>query len=213
MLRWLGADYERILEVGCGSGEMLPSLRARSKRVVGLDVSGAMLSAASRRTDVSRGVHLAAADVQQLPFPACSFEAVICMGVLEYVPDVQRTLHEMHRVLRPGGLLAATLPHKGCLVRNVGLVTRGLYRRACGKSQGSEAIITRYRTGEFDRILRSAGFQKLQHDLCGVRLIPWPLSEMLPNVTRRFQAAAERIRVLASRPSLAGVYCVAAQRN
>jgi len=43
------------------------------------------------------------ADIQDLPFDAGSFDLVLCMHVLEHVPDDHRALRELHRVLRPGG--------------------------------------------------------------------------------------------------------------
>ncbi|MDH3224487.1 MAG: methyltransferase domain-containing protein [Gemmatimonadota bacterium] len=50
------------------------------------------------------------ADVTDLPFDTCSFDAVICIHVLEHIPDDRKALKELHRVLKPGGWAVITVP-------------------------------------------------------------------------------------------------------
>jgi len=90
----------RVLEVGCGTGLMLPHYPA-GLAVVGIEPEPSFLARA--RALARPPVTLAAADAQQLPFADASFDAVVFAGVLCSIPAVDRALSEVHRVLRPGG--------------------------------------------------------------------------------------------------------------
>ena len=97
---------ERVLDVGCGPGFYCAELAAEvgpSGSVVGVDSSPAMLELAARRCAGHVGVELRSADAVSLPVDDASFDAALCVQVLEYVPDPTVALAEMHRALRPGG--------------------------------------------------------------------------------------------------------------
>jgi arsenite methyltransferase len=97
---------ERILDVGCGPGFYCAELAAEvgsSGTVVGVDSSSAMLALAARRCAGHEEVELRAGDAVSLPVEDASFDAALCVQVLEYVPDPTVALAEMHRTLRPGG--------------------------------------------------------------------------------------------------------------
>ena len=93
----------RVLEVGCGEGELAERLTATVAEVVAVDQSPRMVELTR-----ARGVDAHVADVQQLPFPDASFDAVLAAWMLYHVPDLDRGLSEVARVLRPGGRLVAT---------------------------------------------------------------------------------------------------------
>jgi arsenite methyltransferase len=102
------APGEHILDLGCGPGfyvdELLGEVGAGG-RVVGIDASTAMLALAARRCTGQANAGFLAADVTSLPLAGAGFDAVLCVQVLEYVPDVAAVLAGMHRALRPGGRL------------------------------------------------------------------------------------------------------------
>jgi SAM-dependent methyltransferase len=87
----------RVLDVACGGGANIPSLR-EGREYFGVDISSTGLKRAE-----SEGVHLVCADVDALPFADGAFDAVIATYVLEHSTDPVRTLGEMRRVVRPGG--------------------------------------------------------------------------------------------------------------
>jgi arsenite methyltransferase len=99
---------ERILDLGCGPGFYCAELADEvgpSGSVLGIDSSPAMLELAARRCAGHEGVEFREAGAVSLPVDDASFDAALCVQVLEYVPDPTAALAEMHRALRPGGRL------------------------------------------------------------------------------------------------------------
>ena len=100
------ASPERFLDVGCGMGELAERvLRELGASVCAVDISPRMVELTR-----ARGVDATVADVQALPFEDGSFDCVAANWVLYHVPDLDKGVSELARVLRPGGrLVAATL--------------------------------------------------------------------------------------------------------
>jgi ubiquinone/menaquinone biosynthesis C-methylase UbiE len=93
------------LEVAVGTGLNLPFYPA-GVELTGIDFSPAMLGVAQARArQLGRAVDLREADAQALPFPDACFDTVVCTFAPCAVPDERRTVREMTRVLRPGGLM------------------------------------------------------------------------------------------------------------
>lgn len=110
---------QRVLDLGCGEGRHAISAWLEAPvQVVGLDLSLADLgTAAARAAEFPAPVESAPAPpawVQgsgmTLPFADASFDCVICAEVLEHIPDYQGVLAEIRRVLKPGGVLAVSVP-------------------------------------------------------------------------------------------------------
>jgi predicted TPR repeat methyltransferase len=97
-----------VLDVGCGTGLVGRELRARGfeGRILGLDLSQASLDVAG----VSGAYDsLVRADLQQpLPLEDDSVDAVVCVGVMTYLPDVESVWREFARLARPDGIVVAT---------------------------------------------------------------------------------------------------------
>lgn len=95
----------RILEVGVGTGISLPGYSPAS-RIVGIDLSEAMLRKAQKRVaELSlRNVEmLEVMDAEHLSFPDASFDVVVAQYVISTVPNPEAALDEFARILRPGG--------------------------------------------------------------------------------------------------------------
>ena len=97
------AQPRRLLEVGCGWGE----LAARIERELGCEVVAVDLSPRMVELARERGVNARVADVQELPCGEEQFDAAVAAWMLYHVPDLDRGLGELARVLRPGGHLFA----------------------------------------------------------------------------------------------------------
>jgi SAM-dependent methyltransferase len=94
----------RVLEVGSGRGEMAERIATElGADVVAVDQSERMVELARER-----GVDARLGDVQDLPFEDGSFDCAVAAFMLYHVPDVDRGIAELARVLRPGGRLVAT---------------------------------------------------------------------------------------------------------
>jgi ubiquinone/menaquinone biosynthesis C-methylase UbiE len=104
--RWMGRRARgATLEIAIGTGANLPYY-PDDVTVTGIDLSGGMLAAAADRiSDSGAGARLLRADATALPFPADTFDTVVATFALCSVPDVEATLVEALRVLRPGGRL------------------------------------------------------------------------------------------------------------
>jgi 2-polyprenyl-3-methyl-5-hydroxy-6-metoxy-1,4-benzoquinol methylase len=131
----------RILDAGCGTGEVARRLRAAGHEVVALDVSRDMLKEArqlrpSDRPDSARAAYVQGS-VRTLPLQSRSFDVVVCVGVMghlmrrrsegEVVDTAALTLRELARVLRPGGFIVVTAPN---LIRIHWLLDPAQLRRA-----------------------------------------------------------------------------------
>jgi SAM-dependent methyltransferase len=99
----------RVLDLGCGSGDLARHLTDIGLRVTGCDISERMLEQAERAEPAGTWVTLDPA-WRELPFRAGVFGAVVASSVLEYVPDPEAVLRECARVLAPGGTMLATVP-------------------------------------------------------------------------------------------------------
>lgn len=100
----------RVLDAGCGSGPLFAALRDRGAVVTGVDVSDGLLAQARRRLGPDADLRLADL-TDPLPFCDDSFDDVIASLVLHYFEDWGPTLAEMHRVLKSGGRLIASVHH------------------------------------------------------------------------------------------------------
>jgi SAM-dependent methyltransferase len=102
---------ETILDAGCGYCFHAARLALAGLKVTGVDLSPAALANARRLLqEQGLSVDLRTGDLLALPFADASFDYVSCWGVLMHVPELERALSELARVLRPGGRL--------CLMEN-----------------------------------------------------------------------------------------------
>jgi ubiquinone/menaquinone biosynthesis C-methylase UbiE len=100
-----GRATGEVLEVAVGTGLNLPHYPATAA-VTGVDLSDGMLAIArTRAAELGSTATLRQGDAHDLPFPAESFDTVVCTFGLCAIPDADLALREMARVLRPGGRL------------------------------------------------------------------------------------------------------------
>jgi phosphatidylethanolamine/phosphatidyl-N-methylethanolamine N-methyltransferase len=95
----------RILEVGVGTGISLPDYSA-DNRIVGIDLSAAMLRRAQQRVielSLTNVEQLEVMDAEHLSFPDASFDVVVANHVISTIPHPEAGLDECARMLRPGG--------------------------------------------------------------------------------------------------------------
>jgi 2-polyprenyl-6-hydroxyphenyl methylase/3-demethylubiquinone-9 3-methyltransferase len=158
-----GAPRGVLVEIGCGTGLHLFPLAASFQRVIGTDLSPAMIE----RAESIRRDHPQAARIRLRVDPAealdsvrdAEADAVLCVGALEHMPDKAAVLHQVFRVLKPGGSFVCLTPNGDYvwyrrLAPRLGLATRHL---------SSDRFLGRK---ELRGLVAAAGF-------CLERLRPW----------------------------------------
>jgi ubiquinone/menaquinone biosynthesis C-methylase UbiE len=138
----------RVLEVGCGRGELAARLVAEGIGVVALDQSPRMVELTR-----ARGVDARVGDVQELPFANGEFDVAVANHMLYHVPDIDRALAELARVLPPGGVLVASTNGVRSLAEMWDLIGRDLGER-------------------WHLFMRETGEEMLRRHFARVRMIP-----------------------------------------
>jgi ubiquinone/menaquinone biosynthesis C-methylase UbiE len=185
VLEMLQGSSGRALDMGCGPAMMEEALLERGLEVWGIDASERMIEHAKERIErhaQAQRCHLAVGSAERLPCADGFYDAILSMGMLEYLPDYEPVLREMHRALRNGGIAVLTVPSRVCvyhIARDGYHRARSFARRSAG-GQGSVPV-NRCIPWRLDRQLAQAGLRKLESRVCN--FIFFPLHEKLPRAS------------------------------
>jgi ubiquinone/menaquinone biosynthesis C-methylase UbiE len=159
-----------VLDVATGPGE--PALTVARRvgprgLVAGVDFSPTMLRRARARARALgvRNVQFHEMDAERLTFADLTFDRVVCRFGLMLMPDAERALAEMHRVLVPGGRVAVATWSAQSKVNTLGIVRRALER--CDAFQpppGAPDFFRFGKAGAMERALRAAGFRRVRSE-------------------------------------------------
>lgn len=129
VLKYLKAEDE-VLDVGCANGIHMRLLAPRCRRIAGVDISEPMLEVARKRLDEDgiSNAELYQRSAADLGFSDSSFDLVYAFSILLLVPNVERALAEIHRVLRPNGIAILDITGRWNLSR----IYWGMYYRRQG---------------------------------------------------------------------------------
>ena len=163
VLEWLEAKpAERILDLGCGDGQLSKHVAAGGALVQGVDASPEMVAAAR-----SRGIAVEQASAEALPFDDASFDAVFSNAALHWVRDQDAMMGEVRRVLKPGGRFVAEMGAHGNIAA-IHVALRAVLARH-GHADLEDGV-NYYPTAEaYTRRLNHCGFQVQR-----IALIPRP---------------------------------------
>ncbi|WP_067070061.1 class I SAM-dependent methyltransferase [Carbonactinospora thermoautotrophica] len=216
---YLAGPDATLLDFGCGNGANTVLFAPDVRQVVGVDVVPEHVEQASKyAAEQGLGnVEYVLYDGDRLPFPDASFDNVVSFEVLEHTADDRHALAEVRRVLKPGGVLAMSVPNKWYLMETHGFDLRPRWvkwnrvpllswlptpiheRYACAR------IYTRRR---IFRLLEAGGFEVLEH-----RYIMPPFDRVNRPLPRKVLRAVFR-RIDASPLRVIGVaHFIAARRR
>jgi ubiquinone/menaquinone biosynthesis C-methylase UbiE len=106
-----------ILDMGCGEGRhSIGALLETPANVIGLDLSVQDLKIAKHRlndfdlSDINTFCTFGVGNINDIPIQSASLDAVMCSEVLEHVDSPEESIHELVRVLKPGGVMALSVP-------------------------------------------------------------------------------------------------------
>ncbi len=107
----VGRDQRlKILDAGCGEGQLLRKISQLNRgELYGIDITPVAIESAKERVS---GVHFSLSDLGKVEYPDNFFDVVICTEVIEHIPDYRKTIEELKRVLKKGGLLILTFPNE-----------------------------------------------------------------------------------------------------
>jgi 2-polyprenyl-3-methyl-5-hydroxy-6-metoxy-1,4-benzoquinol methylase len=136
----------RLLDVGCALGFMLQEAKAAGWDSVGVETSEFAAHYAATHT----GCPVHAGTLQKVAFPGDSFDVVTLMDVIEHVPDPLPLMTEIHRILRPGGVVFLVTPNfSSIFVRLYGPSAYGVW---------PDQHVVYFQPSTMKKLLRRAGF-------------------------------------------------------
>jgi demethylmenaquinone methyltransferase/2-methoxy-6-polyprenyl-1,4-benzoquinol methylase len=173
---------DRVLDLACGTGDLLFEAAPRVRRAVGLDVTFRMLQLARARGERAGGTRLPhppallTGDMMALPFGDASFDVVTTGYGLRNVPDLDQSLSEIHRVLARGGRLLSLDFNRpsSALVRTAYLAYLTIVGSALGLALHGDADTYRYIPESIRNYPGAHGVARLmeRHGFVDVRVVP-----------------------------------------
>ena len=175
-LKWFGRHIDwqgkGVLDLGCAGGFMAEAMARRGANVTGIDPAAEAVEAARRHARES-GLRIAY-DVgvgETLPYDAASFDAVVCVDVLEHVSDLSIVLAQVARVLRPGGVFLFDTINRNLLARLMTITV-------------AEDLLRLLPRGTHDPAMFIKPIE-LRHALHGAGLAPGPTTGLAPRGLNR----------------------------
>lgn len=146
----------RVLDVGCAGGYVSALLTRLGYRVTGIELN-ARMAAQARRT----GIEVLEHDLEEpLPLPDDSFDGVHACEIIEHLFDTEGFLREMHRVLRPGGVLVVSTPNLNSLGNRFRVLAgRSLPMWGIAPGDHHGGHIRLFNRGNLEGLLRRTGFE------------------------------------------------------
>ena len=187
-------NRRKALELGCGAGFASLELASRGFYVTGLDISERMINIARKnweRSAPSLICHFEIGDFDEVNLKENSFDVVVALGFMEYLPNQVSSIEKIHRILKTNGIVVVTVPNnlRLCYIfdplRNFSLKRYtviiamailpsnifNILLSKFGHSRSPEAIThaasrlhrNKYTPSSLDRLFESMGFAKVAH--------------------------------------------------
>ena len=184
----------RILDVGCGPGIYAELCTGLGLGYHGLDLSEGMIKEGQKRFGDLPGVEFTIGSMRKLPFPSNTFDGLMCLGALEYIPKNQREpcLREMIRVVKPDGILLFSLLNESSpywrwaehffpLVKftycNIKALVTNSPRKMLKDCSAETMPTIKFGMADSLRMLRSLGLSIVGKRYFALNLVPLPLGK------------------------------------
>lgn len=145
--------FASVLDVGCGTGGLLASMKRPSLKRAGADLSPGMIEEAKKR--LGKTADLRVADSERLPWRAGSFDLVVTTDSIHHWPNPKKAFSEIKRVLKKGGHVVIADVFAPAPVRQLGNWVAQF---------GKEGDVKVYSEAELKRMLGEAGFVEIKRD-------------------------------------------------
>jgi ubiquinone/menaquinone biosynthesis C-methylase UbiE len=198
LLELLGAGSGKLLDIGCGPGVMTAEIVGLGWDYVGLDISEAMVAEARRRFPEGERVKFGTASVEHLLAADSAFDAVVAMGLVEYLDDDLAAVKELARVVKPGGRVFVSIPNRWSPVRCwdrwvLGPLIR--VRRFLRRRTAASGVRHReHSVSSYGQILEAAGLAPTAVVAYNFRVLPRPADAILPSLAVRTAKLFEPLR-------------------
>lgn len=191
LLELLGKNSGKLLDIGCGPGVTTPAIMNLGWQYEGMDISEKMIEEARVRVP-NTIFHVAS--VEHIPAKNATYDAVVAMGLVEYVENDSVAIREMSRVLRPGGRVFISLPNwysplrmwDRYLIAPLGALAKKLFKRP------RRGVFHReYKLSHYKKLLENEGLVPRRVAAHNIRLLPRPFDGWFPLVSVTMSRAFE----------------------
>jgi SAM-dependent methyltransferase len=194
LLEQLGSGSGKVLDIGCGPAVMTKEIMDLGWSYAGVDISEAMITEAKK---LAPEASFSVGTVEKIAAQNETYDAVVAMGLVEYVVDDVKAIQEINRVLRRGGRLIVSLPNwwsplrkwdaliiapLGTLIRKI----RGVHK--------SHVFHREYTVRGYSKLLEDNGFEVKKVVYYNFRLLPRPFDYWLPKTAVETAAILEPLR-------------------
>jgi SAM-dependent methyltransferase len=166
-------DDEAVLDVGCGTGNLAFAIakRVNAKSIAGIDFSKAYVENA-RSNNRSPQISFEVGDATALPYGDNSFDRVLSMLVLFFIPDANKAVLEMKRVARSGSTVAATLwdTRGGMIMNRMFIDTAAVLDPRANEVRARAFTRPLGHPGDLGRAWRDAGFRDVKEATLIIRM-------------------------------------------
>ena len=167
------ADDERVLDVGCGTGNLTFAIcnRAKVQKACGIDLSPDFIDRADELNNDPK-IEFRVGDASELPYDDASFDRVLSQLVLQFVPDSNNAIAEMRRVARPGAVVAATTwdTRGGFVANRMFYDTAAMVDPEANKRRALNYSRPLSRPGDLSEAWREAGFVDVVDTMLPIRM-------------------------------------------
>ncbi|OIO06493.1 hypothetical protein COX67_02185 [Candidatus Falkowbacteria bacterium CG_4_10_14_0_2_um_filter_36_22] len=188
VLEILGPGSGKVLDLGCGAGSFFEHLEGLGYEVTGVDFSPEMVKLAASAAGNLKRSRAVQGDVLNLPFESRTFDALIAVGLLEYLPNDESFLKIVGNFVKPGGKIIVTLRNSLCAERKLWK----FYQKLGINVNKADYFYREHNPAHFKLFLESLGFKNINIRFCHFYPMPWPLSSFFSSLNNYLAHKMER---------------------